>query len=94
VRRGVPATYIELMELFDLSLFAVQRLADGTWLVRTQMGDPILPAVDVVVVIGEPTSAAPRPARAACPLPAQTHGQAGGWAPKNGQKPNDYSAGR
>ena len=24
-------------------LFAVQRLADGQWLVRTQMGDPILP---------------------------------------------------
>ena len=29
---------------FDLPpLYAVQRLADGTWLVRTQMGDPILP---------------------------------------------------
>src|SRR5262245_42802947 len=36
-------------------LFAVQRLADGTWLVRTQMGDPILPAVDVVVVVGAQT---------------------------------------
>jgi hypothetical protein len=24
-------------------LFAVQRLADGQWRVRTQMGDPILP---------------------------------------------------
>ena len=24
-------------------LFAVQRLADGQWLVRTPMGDPILP---------------------------------------------------
>jgi hypothetical protein len=31
------------MELLDLPLYAVQRLADGTWLVRTQMGDPILP---------------------------------------------------
>jgi hypothetical protein len=29
---------------FDLPLYAVQRLADGTWLVRTLMGDPILPA--------------------------------------------------
>jgi hypothetical protein len=53
---------------FDLPLYAVQRLADGTWLVRTQMGDPILPAVDVVAVLGAPTSAAPRPARAARPL--------------------------
>jgi hypothetical protein len=51
-------------------LYAVQRLADGTWLVRTQMGDPILPAVDVVAVVGAPTSAAPRPARAARPLAA------------------------
>jgi hypothetical protein len=50
------------MEL-DLPLYAVQRLADGTWLVRTQMGDPLWPAVDVVVVVGAPTSAAPRPAR-------------------------------
>jgi hypothetical protein len=66
------------MELFDLSLFAVQRLADGTWLVRAQMGDPILPPVDVVAVLDEPTSAAPRPAPAARPLPAQTHGQTGG----------------
>jgi hypothetical protein len=51
------------MELLDLPLYAVQRLADGTWLVRTQMGDPILPAVDVVAVLDEPTSAARRPAR-------------------------------
>jgi len=40
---------------FDLPLYAVQRLADGTWLVRTQMGDPILPPVDVVAVLDEPT---------------------------------------
>jgi hypothetical protein len=53
------------MEL-HLPLYAVQRLADGTWLVRTLMCDPILPAVDVVAVVGEPTSAAPRAARAAC----------------------------
>jgi hypothetical protein len=33
---------------FDLPLYAVQRLADGTWLVRTQMGDPLWPPVDVV----------------------------------------------
>jgi hypothetical protein len=33
---------------FDLPLFAVRRLANGQWLVRTPMGDPILPAVDVV----------------------------------------------
>ena len=43
---------------FNLPCYAVQRLADGTWLVRTQMGDPILPAVDVVAVLGVPTSAA------------------------------------
>jgi hypothetical protein len=36
---------------FALPLYAVQRLANGTWLVRTQMGDPILPAVDVVDVL-------------------------------------------
>ena len=48
---------------FDLPLYAVQRLADGTWLVRTQMGDPLWPAVDVVAVLDEPTSAAPRAAR-------------------------------
>jgi len=74
-----PTLYIELME-FDLPCYAVQRLANGCWLVRTQMGDPLWPAVDVVVVLDEPTSAAPRPARAARPLPAQTHGQAGGQA--------------
>jgi hypothetical protein len=39
--------------LFDLSLFAVQRLADGRWLMRALMGDPVLPAVDVVGVLGE-----------------------------------------
>jgi hypothetical protein len=38
------------MEL-DLPLYAVQRLANGTWLVRAQMGDPIWPAVDVVAVV-------------------------------------------
>jgi hypothetical protein len=47
---------------FAFPLFAVQRLADGTWLVRSPMGDPILPAVDVVAVLDEPTSTAPRPA--------------------------------
>ena len=51
------------MELFDLSLFAVQRLANGAWLVRTQMGDSIFPAVNVVAVLDEPTSAARRRAR-------------------------------
>ena len=55
------------MEL-DLPLYAVQRLADGTWLVRTQMGDPLWPAADVVAVVGAQASAAPRPARAARPL--------------------------
>src|SRR5262245_4952229 len=48
-------------------LFAVQRLANGQWLVRTQMGDPILPAVDVVVVVGahrDPESAAAEAASA------------------------------
>jgi hypothetical protein len=45
------------MELFDLPLYAVQRLASGLWLVRSPMGDPILPAVDVVAVVDEQTSA-------------------------------------
>jgi hypothetical protein len=49
------------MEL-DLPLYAVQRLADGTWLVRTLVGDPILPAVDVVAVVGAQASAAPHAA--------------------------------
>jgi len=40
---------------FDLPLYAVQRLADGQWLVRTQMGDPLWPAVDVVAVVGAQT---------------------------------------
>jgi hypothetical protein len=79
---------------FALPLYAMQRLADGTWLVRTLMGDPMWPAVDVVVVLGAPTSAALPPARAARPWPPQTHGQTGGWAPKNEQKPNDYNAAR
>jgi hypothetical protein len=42
------------MEL-DLPLYAVQRLANGCWLVRSLMGDPILPAVDVVAVVGAQT---------------------------------------
>jgi len=48
-----------------LPLYAVQRLADGTWLVRTQMGDPILPPVDVVAVLRRASKrrAVPRPAR-------------------------------
>ena len=50
------------MEL-DLPLYAAQRLADGTWLVRTPMGDPLWPPIDVVAVIGAQASAAPRPAR-------------------------------
>ena len=49
---GWPTLYIELME-FDLPLYAVQRRANGTWLVRTPMGDPLWPAVDVVAVVGE-----------------------------------------
>jgi hypothetical protein len=53
---------------FNLPCYAVQRLPNGTWLVRSPMGDPILPAVDVVAVLDEPTSAAPRPARAARPV--------------------------
>ena len=48
---------------FNLPCYAVQRLADGQWLVRTRMGDPILPAADVVAVIGVQASAAPRAAR-------------------------------
>ena len=40
---------------FDLPLYAVQRLADGQWLVRTQMGDPLWLAVDVVAVVGAQT---------------------------------------
>jgi hypothetical protein len=34
-------------------------MANGQWLVRTPMGDPLWPAVDVVAVVGAPTSAAP-----------------------------------
>jgi hypothetical protein len=48
---------------FALPLYAVQRLA-----VRTLIGDPILPAVDVVAVLDEPTSATPRRAWPARPL--------------------------
>ena len=40
---------------FALPLYAVERLADGTWLVRSPSGDPILPPVDVVVVVGAQT---------------------------------------
>ena len=40
---------------FDLPLYAVQRLADGRWLVRSPLGDPLWPAVDVVAVVGEQT---------------------------------------
>ena len=40
---------------FHLPLYAVQRLADGTWLVRSLMGDPLWPAVDVVAVVGAQT---------------------------------------
>ena len=46
---------------FDLPLYAVQRLADGQWVVCTPMGDPLWPAVDVVAVIGEQASAACQP---------------------------------
>ena len=49
--RADPAKPME----FALPLFAVQCLANGQWLVRTQMGDPILPVVDVVVVVGAQT---------------------------------------
>jgi hypothetical protein len=48
---------------FALPLYAVQHLANGQWLVRTPMGDPLWPAVDVVAVVGTPTSAAPHAAR-------------------------------
>jgi hypothetical protein len=51
------------MEL-DLPLYAVQRLADGTWL-RTPMGDPILLAVDVVAVVGAQTDICRDPESAA-----------------------------
>ena len=51
------------MELFDLPLYAVQRLADGTWLVRSPMGDPLWPAVDVVAVIESTRKQARRRAR-------------------------------
>jgi hypothetical protein len=50
------------MEL-DLPLYAVQRLANGTWLVRTQMGDPLLPPVNVVAVVGEQTGSSALPQR-------------------------------
>jgi len=48
---------------FHLPLYAAQRLANGQWLVRTLMGDPLWPAVDVVVVLDEQASALPQPAK-------------------------------
>jgi hypothetical protein len=48
---------------FDLPLYAVQRLADGTWLVRR--GDPLWPAVDILAVVGEQTDMRRDPQRAA-----------------------------
>lgn len=42
--------------LHDLSLFAVQRLASGQWLVRAPADDPLLPAVVVVGEIGSDIS--------------------------------------
>jgi hypothetical protein len=50
---------------------AVQRLADGQRLVRSPLSDPILPAVDVVAVVGEqvPTQVAVLPLAMS---PAQT----------------------
>jgi hypothetical protein len=62
VNGALPNPILRLMEL-ALPLFAVQRLANGQWLVRTQMGDPLWPPVDVVAVIDEQASAAPRQAR-------------------------------
>jgi hypothetical protein len=52
------------MEL-DLPFYAVQRLANGRWLIRIQLGDPLLPPVNVVAVVGEQTgsSALPQPAK-------------------------------
>ena len=61
--RGKRNPILAFME-FHLPLYAVQRLADGTWLVRTQLGEPLWPAVDVVAVVGAPTSAAPTAAAA------------------------------
>jgi len=55
--RAPQPPILSTMELCDLPLYAVQRLADGTWLVRTPMGDPLWPAVDVVAMIGEQASA-------------------------------------
>jgi len=48
---GWATLYLELMD-FDLPLYAVQRLADGQWLVRTQMGDPLL-ARPVLLLLGD-----------------------------------------
>ena len=56
---------------FHLPLYAAQRLANGQWLVRTLMGDPLWPAVDVVVVLDEQASALPQPAKGSgSPAPA------------------------
>jgi len=61
---GGSNLYIIPMEL-DLPFYAVQRLANGRWLIRTQLGDPLLPPVNVVAVVGEQTgsSALPQPAK-------------------------------
>jgi hypothetical protein len=53
--RAPQPPILSTMELCDLPLYAVQRLANGTWLVRSPIGDPILPAVDVVAVVGAQT---------------------------------------
>ena len=70
---------------FALPLYAVQRLADGTWLVRTQMGDPILPAVDVVVVVGAQTDIRRDPQSAAAEAAS-----ASGHFIDEGQRPSHF----
>jgi len=58
-------------------LFAVQRLADGQWLVRTPMGDPILPGSRQnhwrISSAIDPTNATPEPIFNADQAPPASH---------------------
>ena len=59
--RAPQPPILSTMELCDLPLYAVQRLADGTWLVRSPLGDPLWPPVDVCSARKQAWT--PRPAR-------------------------------
>ena len=72
------------MEL-DLPLYAVKRLANGQWLVRSPMGDPLWPAVDVVAVVGAQTDIRRDPESAAAEAAS-----ASGHFIDEGQRPSHF----